>query len=501
MGLGQQAALQAPEGVAYVSIVQSWTPEERADKERKFVRKIDFRMLPILMVMYVMNYVDRNALPQARVQGLEEDLNLSGYQYNIVLSVTFIGYILMQVPSNMLLSLTRPSIYLSVCMVAWSIASGATGAVQNFSGLVACRFILGVTEAPFFAGCAFLFSGWYTRKEIGFRLAVFYCAAMLAGAFGGLFAAGIEAAFKNHSLPSWRWLFIIEGAATVLFAILTGFIIPDWPGTTKWLSPEERALGIIRITEDAGTEDEGFSTWDATKLAVSNYRIWLCIVGQVCLQAVASLTNFLPTLVQNFGFGTIETLLLTAPPYVLTALVCLVNCYLSDRYSTRSPSILIPNAFAVTGIIITVATTNTAARYVAIFMMLPGTYGCMMISNAWMANIAARPQKVRAIGLAMNNSLGNSALVWTPYLYPESAGPRYVVAWSVNLALMAVCMASTALLRVLLARENKRLMLAEEGSVDGGNEDGDGVKAKDHVYHVAMATGDGKAIVRARYQI
>ncbi|RDW64414.1 uncharacterized protein DSM5745_09825 [Aspergillus mulundensis] len=427
-------------------------------------------------------------LPQARVQGLEEDLNLSGYQYNIVLSVTFIGYILMQVPSNMLLSLTRPSIHLSVCMVAWGIASGATGR---------CR----TSQAPFFAGCAFLFSGWYTRKEIGFRLAIFYCAAMLAGAFGGLFAAGIEAGFKNHTLRSWRWLFIIEGAATVLFAILTGFIIPDWPATTKWLSPEERALDIIRITEDAGTEDEGFSTWDATKLAVSNHRIWVCIVSQVCLQAVASLTNFLPTLVQNFGFGTIETLLLTAPPYVLAALVCLTNSYLSDRYSTRSPSILIPNAIAVTGIIITVATTISAARYVAIFMMLPGTYGCMMISNAGMANIAARPQKVRAIGLAMNNSLGKSALVWTPYLYPENAGPRYVVAWSVNLALMAVCMTSTGLLRVLLARENRRLKSVEESLVDDGGEDG--IKAKDHVYHIARATAgsDGEGGVRARYQI
>ncbi|KAL3486535.1 major facilitator superfamily domain-containing protein [Aspergillus germanicus] len=500
MGSAEQAGLQAPEEVAYASVVNSWSPAERAERERKFVRKIDVRLLPILMVMYVMNYIDRNALPQARVQGLEKDLNLSGYEYNIVLSLTFIGYILMQVPSNMLLSLTRPSIYLSCCMVAWGIASGATGAVHNFSGLAACRFILGVTEAPFFAGCAFLFSGWYTRKGLGLRLAIFYCAAMLAGAFGGLFAAGIEAAFKNHSLPSWRWLFIIEGAATVLFAVLTGFIIPDWPATTKWLSPEERAIGIIRLIEDAGDEEESTPTWDACKLAVKNPHIWLCVLGQVCLQAVASLTNFLPTLVQTFGFGTIETLLLTAPPYVLTAAVCLLNSWLSDRTSARSPSILIPSAVACTGIIITIATTNTAARYLAIFLMLPGTYGCMQISNAWMANIAARPQKMRAIGLAMNNSIGNSALVWTPYLYPESQGPRYVTAWAVNLSLMVVCMASTVLLRVLLVREN-RAMMGIEGEEGHGDVDADAdadAKGLDRVYSIARARDGG---LRARYQI
>lgn len=96
--------------------------------------------------MYIMNYIDRNALPQARIQGLEEELGLKGSEYNVVLSVTFIGYILMQVPSNMMLGLVRPSWYLSAVMIAWGIVSGASGATQGFGGIAACRFFLGVTE-------------------------------------------------------------------------------------------------------------------------------------------------------------------------------------------------------------------------------------------------------------------------------------------------------------------------------------------------------------------
>jgi MFS family permease len=163
--------------------------------------------------MYIMNYIDRNALPQARIQGLEEDIGLVGVQYNIVLSLTFIGYILMQVPSNMLLGICRPSLYLSSAMILWGIVSGCTGAVQSFSGVAACRFFLGITEAPFFAGVAFLFSGWYTRKELGIRLGIFFCGAMLSGAFGGLFAAGIAAAFKNNKIASWRYVSIYRSAA------------------------------------------------------------------------------------------------------------------------------------------------------------------------------------------------------------------------------------------------------------------------------------------------
>lgn len=106
--------------------------------------------------MYILNYVDRNALPQARIQGLEADIGLVGVEYNTAISVLFAGYILAQIPSNMILGRVRPSIYLPVCMMVWGLVSGCTGAVQSYSGLVVCRFFLGIAEAPFFAGAAFL---------------------------------------------------------------------------------------------------------------------------------------------------------------------------------------------------------------------------------------------------------------------------------------------------------------------------------------------------------
>ncbi|KAJ3540525.1 hypothetical protein NM208_g5031 [Fusarium decemcellulare] len=491
--------------VDYAAIVTAWSPEERADREKKFLRKIDFRLLPILIVMYIMNYIDRNAVPHARVQGLEDDLGLKGVQYNIVLSITFIGYILMQVPSNMVLSSVRPSWYLASCMVAWGIVSGATGAVQGFGGLVACRFFLGVTEAPFFVGVAFLFSGWYTRKELGLRLGIFFCAAMLSGAFGGLFAAGIAAAFENNKIESWRWLFIIEGVATVVFAVVTGLVIPDWPATTKWLTEEEKALGVMRIVEDAGEEEDEISTLTAFKMAAKDHRVWLCILGQMCVQAVASLTNFLPTLVKNFGYSTITTLLLTAPPYLFTALFCLFNTWYSDRTSKRSPHMIYPSLVALAGIIITMATTNTGARYFSLFLMLPGTYGCFQISNAWMANIGARPRKKRAISLAMNNSVGNLALVWTPYLYPAGDGPRYTMAWSVNLALTVVTIVSSIALTFLLRRDNKKMdelesTLSVEEGVSGKNLSEHVEKHGEHAT-VGRPLGGANAGAKARYDI
>ncbi|KAI7546517.1 hypothetical protein KC331_g5568, partial [Hortaea werneckii] len=144
-------------------------------------------------------------------------------------------------------------------------------------------------------------------------------------------------------------------------------------------------------------------------------------------------------------------------PYIFTVLVCIANTWYSDRTSKRSLHITFPVLAAMIGIIITIATTNIAARYFALFIMLAGTYGSFQISNAWMGNISARPQKKRAIGLAMNNAIGNLAQVWTPYLYPESDGPRYTMAWSVNLALCVVIVVSTTALSFSLKRENRKL--------------------------------------------
>jgi hypothetical protein len=121
-------------------------------------------------------------------------------------------------------------------------------------------------------------------------------------------------------------------------ALVTAFIIPDWPATTKWLSEDEKALAVVRLIEDAGEEENEIRPLQALKMAGSDYRVWLCILGQFSVQAVASLTNFLPTLVKNFGFSTIHTLLLTAPVCCLlyTSLISLTAHSLTSSLQSLS---------------------------------------------------------------------------------------------------------------------------------------------------------------------
>lgn len=158
--------------------------------------------------MYINNFMDRSALGQARLGTLEEDLGMdpNGTEFNTAISILFVGYILMQLPSNLLLSRVRPSIYLGSVMIIWGAVCTTTAAVQNFAGLLVVRIFLGVTEAPFFPGAIFLMSSWYTRRELTKRIAWFYSGVAVANGFSGLVSAGILANMEGAAgIAGWRW--------------------------------------------------------------------------------------------------------------------------------------------------------------------------------------------------------------------------------------------------------------------------------------------------------
>lgn len=142
-----EAALASSLYIQYDTLQNTLSPEELKAKEKKLVRKIDIRLMPMLIIMIVLNYLDRNALANARVQGIEKDLGLKGDQFNTAISVLFAGYIALQIPSNLIITRIRPSLYLPGCMVIWGIVSGCTALVHNFTGLVLVRFFLGFVEA------------------------------------------------------------------------------------------------------------------------------------------------------------------------------------------------------------------------------------------------------------------------------------------------------------------------------------------------------------------
>ncbi|CRG85121.1 putative transporter C11D3,18C [Talaromyces islandicus] len=377
-----------------------WSPEERARREKNLVRKIDSRLLIIMLVMYILNYLDRNNIAAAKLAGLQKDLYLTGDEYQ--------------------------------------------------------------------PGCLYLLSAWYTRKELVKRTALLYAGSLISGAFSGLISAGITSGLNGaRGIAAWRWLFIIEGALTIFVALIAFFIVPNLPRTTPWLSDDEKALAAWRLEEDIGEDDwvdsEHQSMFHGAKLAIMDPKAWLLLGLIYGCTSAGAVTTFFPSVMAGLGKNNIDTLLLTTPPYLIGTIIVLINAWHADRTGERYLHMCIPPIVAIVSFILAMAGNNFAARYVAMCIMLGGIYSSYVVALGYISNILPRPAAKRAAALAFINCLSNVCQIYTPYLYPDSAAPRYITAFSVNIGMCSMTIIFSTILRVYLGRLNKQLD-QEEGT-------------------------------------
>ncbi|OTB04092.1 hypothetical protein M426DRAFT_321186 [Hypoxylon sp. CI-4A] len=440
------------------------SPERHNEMTKTLVRKVDLHLLPMLMLMYMLNFLDRNNLSQARLGTLEEELNMTGTDFNLATSILFVGYILMQLPSNLLLTRVKPSTYLGLAMTIWGAISAAQAATYSFGALVACRFFLGFAEAPFFPGAILLMSSWYTRKEIALRIAWFYCGHSIANAFGGLLGAGVLGNLSGaHGISGWRWLFIIEGSITVVSAICSIFILPNYPATTKWLTTEERAYAQWRLIEDAGEADaaDASTIKDGVMLALRDPKLYLFTLLQHASLLSQTFQYFFPSILQTLGYGNIETLLLTAPVWAATFCVSLIVTRTSGHFTDRSIHIMCLIMISVAGNIIVVSTLNTGVRFFALFLLPMGALPAYQIILAWLANSFPRPLVKRSVCISFANMVGNSANIYGTYRYPAVDAPRYLPGGSATAGVGLLVAVLALVARLVLQRQNKKLAARE----------------------------------------
>jgi MFS family permease len=416
----------------------------------------------MLMSPSLMNYIDRNNFAAAKLQGLEHDLHLRGDQYQLGLSILFVGYVLMQVPSNALLNFSgRPSWYIGFFVIAWGLVSLLTSQVKTAGDIIACRFILGLVEAPFFAGVLFYLSKWYTKGELNLRMSIFYAGSLLSGAFGSLIAAGIlHGLAGKRGLSAWQWLYIIEGSITMFIGIIIVFLLPDFPHTWRALSPEMKHVANRRMAVDAADSDideaGGMTHIKGMKLAFQDPKTYVLAIMYHGTTGAAGFQNFFPTLTKTLHYNNTISLLLVAPPYIFMVIWSLCHSIASDKVGNRFWFFLYPLPLAIVGAFIFMFTNAFGARYFSLFLLIFifATNGTIY---AWISNSIPRPPAKRAAALAFINSVGNAASIWTPFTYNDSDAPHYVVAMGINIGLMGIAAIGAVVLRFLIQRDNKRL--------------------------------------------
>ncbi|KAI6402320.1 hypothetical protein MCOR23_004002 [Pyricularia oryzae] len=410
------------------------------EEEKKLVHKIDMYILPCVWIMYLLSYMDRTNIGNALIAGMDKDLDLDSSRYSVALVVFFVTYVVFEVPSNMVLSRTRPSLYLPGIMIVWGAITCGMAFTPTYEALIAFRVLMGVFEAGFAPGILLLLSSWYKKEEQSKRFAVYISAAILSGAFGGLLAGSITSGLDGaHGVRGWRWLFLVEGSATIGFAVIALWILPDFPATTsvRKFSEAEKALAMLRLQNDnqqiRNDDAPRMGHLKALKQSVTSKRTWLFVVGYMAIVGSSTLSYFYPTLNTGLGYDANTSQYMTIPIFAVAFVATATTGFFADR-NTKWRGLILGGWMGVTMLcaVVVCVVYDFKARYAMLVVMASGLWASNGLALSYASvSFVSMPDEVRGISLALVNAMGNLAQIYGAYLFPSSDKPKYIMGFSV----------------------------------------------------------------------
>ncbi|KAM6530080.1 hypothetical protein FALCPG4_008205 [Fusarium falciforme] len=440
---------------------------------KKLRAKVDRRLLPLLTVLYVLSFMDRSNIGNARVAGMNVDLELTPAQYNMALTIFFFPYALFEVPSNIVLKLMRPSWWMAILVVTWGTVLVLQGIVKTYQHLLVTRFFLGMAEAGFFPAATYLLTTWYVRWELQTRLAIFFSAASLAGAFSGLLAFGIQHMDGIGGLGGWRWIFILEGILTVLIGLSIPWTLPDSPNAASFLTPAEKEIIHGRLEQDAGTSAGkvgigGSFQWKYLKEALLDWKIYLgCVIywgNSICIYGFSFAS---PTIILELGYTAAQAQLLTIPIYFLGACLTLFFAYMADRRRNRWMFIIIPFSIGLVGFVGLLSIPHPrlpGLTYAFLFCIPSGLYPAVIGCVSWVGNNLA-PSFKRAIGMALLMTIGNLGGAVGSNIFLAKQAPHYWLGYGFSLGILLLGVVCTLILRFAVKSINKKRDLIPEADI------------------------------------
>ncbi|KAK4969888.1 hypothetical protein LTR66_011624 [Elasticomyces elasticus] len=459
----EKSAIDAYEHIQIEKTNTTWDDRIPIDPalDKIITRKFDRRVVPWLFGLWLLAFIDRSNIGNARIDGLTEDLHLTGNKFNIALTIFYVPYICVDVPSNLVLKYFKAGNYLPGLIIAWGIVGMCMGFVKSYAGLLVARFFLGLCEGGLLGGMIIYLAMFYRRHQMLYRIGLFYCAAPLSGAFGGLLATGL-AEIRSGSYKRWPFIFFVEGGITILFGILTIFFLPHTPSEAKFLTPEERVAAVARMKLDShgsspadDVAHETFS-WHWVRAALLNWNtILLSINFFAIITPIYSFSLFLPTIIKSLGYTSVKAQLFTVPPNMGGFFSVLLVGYLSDRFRMRGPFMLAGATIAICGYIMLIATNHVLVRYGGTFLVAAGVFPCSPLVMGWLTNNLA-PHYVRATGTGAQIMVANCAAFIATFTYLSKDAPRFHTGHAINIGMLCFSLLITSTMLVYTSWENRK---------------------------------------------
>ena len=434
---------------------------------RKLLRKLDWHIIPPLAVLYSASQVDRGNMGSARVDGMDAALGLAtGSGYSVALLVFFIGYMFLEIPSNMVLHYFRPRNWLCFLALGWSIALIGQGFVANAAGLAGCRFVLGCFEAGFWPGTVFLTSCWYRRYEVQIRIAWYFVAAITMNGFTGILSYAIGSMRGLQGLEGFRWIFIIEGAVSGALAIIAWFFIVDFPDRARFLNPVEFKMVQDRLNADRGDAEIQHFTFRVVFQHLGNWKLWFFAGIYLCaIVPNYALSYFLAVILKGFGYSVAMSQLLTAPPFLFAVIWNIVVSYFSDRHHIRAPYAIFNTLAVVVGLSMMVGSVLQGVKYAGSFLAAAGAQTNAGLLLSFLQNNIVGTTK-RGVGSGLQIGAGALAGIIASTVYRQEDAPQYLPGLGTTLALAGFQTLLLIGIALIFRRENKRLDEGRRGLIE-----------------------------------
>ncbi|KAJ3339690.1 hypothetical protein HDU93_007916 [Gonapodya sp. JEL0774] len=431
-------------------------------EEKAVVRKVDLSQL------------DRGNLANANIMNAETpkdtmaaQLGLVGSDYNWAVTIFFFGYVIFEIPSNLLMSKFTPRIWLSRICITWGLCATLMSATFNASSLWACRFFLGLAEAGLAPGLVLLLRYWYKQYEIASRFAVWYAAAGIATGFGGLIAYGVSNMNGIAGLAGWRWLFILEGVPTIIAGIANLFILPDYPQTCKFLTEREKEVLISRLPPSAPSMHEKKIQWSVFKETFADYKVWLNMLTATCqITMLYAAAYFLPRVIASMGFVSTTAQLLSVPIGVATSFWIVVFNYSSDRFQEKGwhlVATIVPGIVCYALLATIQANLTPYQRYGVLFLGTTVSSGVPIVLT-WRSVLIGGTTKTAIVTAALG-AAGNVGGAIGGQIYQNSDAPYFYTGHKVLCGLLTAELA-LALIHWYVSIPDEKRVKAERADQD-----------------------------------
>ncbi|KAH9485505.1 putative transporter [Psilocybe cubensis] len=443
------------------SKLESANTEDDVAFERKTMRYVDWRILPVLALVYSFALIDRINMGAAQTAGMGVDLKLLVHnRFSIVNCLYFVPYTILQLPGNLVLRYFGVRNWLTFIVLAWGAVQLGMGFVHSWGYLVLCRVLLGIFEASFFPSLLFIISTWYTRHEVHVRLSIFYLLSVTAGGLSPILAYVFSLLKGRGGLAGWRYIFIIEGAITMFLAIITWLFIPAFPDQNTFLTEKQTAVVLRRIDEDRGDAIPDPITFQKVRKHLSDWTLWAYGTMFLCAAMPSyAQSYFLPSILKGMGWSQTKALLLSAPPYGPSIISTMIVAYYSDKQKHRCGYIVLGTMVCLTGLCLTAFAKHNGVRYFGTYLINAGNSAAIPTILAYASNNVVSHSK-RSVQSAMTVSLGGIGGIMATTVFRTQDAPHYYPGLGASIG-------SQALLLTLLAATTLRFLYLNKATREG----------------------------------